>query len=67
MNALKWKGESGSVLSNSLGPHDMEWAHQIPLSMELSKQEYRSGLLFPSLGVFPRDPTQGSKPKIPHR
>ena len=26
-------------------------AHQAPLSMELSRQEYRSGLLFPSPGI----------------
>ena len=28
-------------------------AHQAPLSMEFSRQEYWSGLLFPSLGIFP--------------
>ena len=32
-------------------------AHQAPLSMELSRQEYWSGLSFPSPGIFP---TQGS-------
>ena len=39
-------------------------AQQIPLSMELSSQEYRSGLLFPSLEVFP---TQGSNQGLPQR
>ena len=28
-------------------------AHQAPLSMEFSRQEYRSGLPFPSLGDLP--------------
>ena len=32
-------------------------AHQAPLSMEFSRQEYWSGLLFPTPGIFP---TQGS-------
>ena len=36
-------------------------AHQGPLSMEFSRQEYWSGLPFPSPGVFP---TQGSKPHL---
>ena len=33
-------------------------AHQAPLSMELSRQEYWRGLLCPSPGIIP---TQGSK------
>ena len=37
-------------------------AHQVPLSMEFSRQEYRSGLPFPS----PRDlPSPGIKPRSP--
>ena len=28
-------------------------AHRAPLSMEFSRQESWSGLLFPSLGIFP--------------
>ena len=32
-------------------------AHQVPLSMRFSRQEYQSGLPFPSPGIFP---TQGS-------
>ena len=28
-------------------------AHQVPLTMEFSRQEYQSGLPFPSLGDFP--------------
>ena len=37
-------------------------AHQTPLSMEFSRQEYRSGFPFPSPGNFP-DP--GIKPGSP--
>ena len=38
-------------------------AHQAPVSMEFSRQEYWSGLPCPPPGVFP---TQGSNPGIPH-
>ena len=37
-----------SVMSNSLQPHELYIAHQAPLSMEFSRQEYWSGLIFPS-------------------
>ena len=43
-----------SVVSNYLQPHGTV-AHQGPLSMEFSRQEYWSGLPFPSLGD-PPDP-----------
>ena len=36
---------------------------QAPLSMEFSRQEYWSGLPFPSLGIFL---TQGSNPSLLH-
>ena len=36
-----------SVVSDSLRPHG-PWAHQAPLPMRFSRQEYRSGLPFPS-------------------
>ena len=36
-------------------------AHQAPLPMEFSKQEYWSGLPFSSPGIFP---TQGSNPHL---
>ena len=45
-------------MSESLGPHRLTVACQGPLSMEFSRQEYWSGLPFPSPGVLP-DP--GSK------
>ena len=56
----KWNG-SHSVLSDSLRP---PWtvACQAPLSMEFSRQEYWSGLPFPSAGILP-DP--GIKPGFP--
>ena len=38
-------------------------AHQAPLSMEFSRQEYWSGLPFPPPGIFP---TQGSNPCLLH-
>ena len=37
-------------------------AHQPPLPMELSRQEYWSGLPLPLQGIFP---TRGSKPRSP--
>ena len=59
---------SRSVVSDTLQPH-CSWAaphrtvaHQAPLPMEFSRQEYRSGLPFPSPGDLP-DP--GIKPGSP--
>ena len=40
-------------MPNPLQPHGLYVAHQTPLSMEFSKQEYRSGLPFPILGDLP--------------
>ena len=37
-------------------------AHQAPLSMEFSRQEYRSGLPFPSPGDLPHP---GIEPRFP--
>ena len=42
--------------------HPKDYSHQAPLSMEFSKQEYWSGLLFPSPGDLP-DP--GIEPESP--
>ena len=41
---------SSSVVSNSLQSHGLYVAHQAPLSMEFSRQEYWSGLPFPPPG-----------------
>ena len=38
-------------------------AHQVPVSMEFSRQKYWSGLLFPSLGDLPN---QGLNPGLQH-
>ena len=53
---MKW---SHSVVSESLQLHGC----QAPPSMGFSRQEYWSGLPFPSPGNFP---TQGSNPGLPH-
>ena len=47
----KWKW-SRSVVSNSLRHHGLYIAHQAPLSMGFSGQEYWSGSLFPSPNVI---------------
>ena len=52
---------SCSVMSDSVIPWTV--AYQAPPSMEFSRQEYWSGLLFPSPGIFL---TQGSNPSLPH-
>ena len=44
---------SHSVVFNSLWPHRLYVACQAPLSMEFSRQEYRSGLPFPPPGDLP--------------
>ena len=51
---------SRSVMSDSTTPWTV--AHQFPLSVEFSRQEYCGGLLFPSPGNLP-DP--GIKPRSP--
>ena len=49
---ISWKeSESHSVVSDSVTPRTT--APQAPLSMEFSRQEYWSGLSFPSLGDLP--------------
>ena len=63
----RWKkGKcSRSVVSNSLWSHGLEPGTvtcQFPLSMELFRQEYWSGLPFPSSGELP-DP--GIEPRLP--
>ena len=43
-----WWWWSRSVVSNSLQPREGTVAYQAPLSVRFSRQEYWSGLLFPS-------------------
>ena len=49
-------------MSDTLGPHGLYVAHQAPSSMGFSRQEYWSGLPFPSPEDFP-DP--GTEPRYP--
>ena len=51
---------SRSVVSNSLGPHGLYLPG--PLFMEFSRQEYWSGLLFPTPGDLP---DRGIEPESP--
>ena len=39
-------------------------AHQVPLSMEFSRQEYQSGLSFPSPGDLPNPGTEPGSPTL---
>ena len=57
------KSESCSVVSDSLQP---PWAigHQALLSMEVSRQEYWSGLPFPSPGALPEPGIQPRSPAL---
>ena len=59
-NLRKWK-KCHSVMSDSATPWTI--TYQVPLSMGFSRQEYWSGLPFPS----PRDlPDPGIEPGLPH-
>ena len=60
-NQKEWKW-SLSVVSNSLKPHGLYVAYQVPPSMEFSRQEYWSGLPFPSPGDLPYP---GIEPRSP--
>ena len=51
-----------SVMSNCLQPF-WTMAHQVPLAMEFSKEEYWSGLPFPAPGDLPNP---GIEPGFPH-
>ena len=51
-----------SVLSDSVIPWIV--AHQAPLSMEFFRQEYCSGLAFPSPGDLPHPGTESRSPAL---
>ena len=53
---------SCSVVSDSVTPWTV--AHQAPLSMEFSRQEYWSGLLFPSPGDLPNPGNESMSPAL---
>ena len=55
----KMKSESHKVVSHSFATIDL--SPQAPLSMRFPKQEYWSGLPFPTPGIFS---TQGSNPSL---
>ena len=57
-------GDGGGLVAKSCPTRATPWtvAHQAPLSMEFSRQEYWSGLPFPSPGDLP-DP--GIKSRSP--
>ena len=54
---------SHSVMSNSVTPWTA--ALQAPLSMEFSRQEYWSGLPFPTPGNLPSPGTETASPESP--
>ena len=56
--------ESHSVMSDSLQTHGLYIAHQAPLSMQFSRQEYRSGLPFPSPGYLPDSGIEPGSPTL---
>ena len=49
-------------MSNSATPRTV--AHHAPLSMGFSRQEYRSELLFPSLGDLPDPRIEPKSPEL---
>ena len=55
-----------SVMSDSLLPHGLV-AHQAPLCMELSRQVYWSGLLFPTPGDLPNLGIKTTSPALTGR
>ena len=62
-------GESESeseseVVSDSLRPHGLTVAYQAPLSMGFSRQEYWSGLPFPSPGDLPNPGIEPGSPAL---
>ena len=59
----KWKW-SRSVVSDSLGLHGLYVARQAPPSMEFSRQEYWSGLPFPSPGDLPDPGIEAGSPAL---
>ena len=54
-----------SVMSDSLRPHGLYVPCQVPLSMELSRQEYWSGLPFPTPGGLPNPRIETASPTSP--
>ena len=57
-----WKYVSCSLVSDSVTPWTV--AHQALLSMKFSRQEYRSGLPFPSPGDLPNSGIEHGSPEL---
>ena len=55
---------SGAVVSDSLRPHGLSVAHQAPRFMGFSRQEYWSGLPFPSPGELPHPVIEPRSPAL---
>ena len=62
MKAAKLWRFSRLVMSNSVNPWTV--AHQAPLSIEFSRQEYWSGLPFPSPGDPPKPGIEPMSPTL---
>ena len=56
-----YESENCSVVSSSLQPHE---AHQAPLSIEFSRQEYCSRLPFPSSRDLPNPGIEPGSPAL---
>ena len=62
MSECESESVSHSVKSNSVTPGTV--AHQVPLSMGSSRQEYWSGLPFPSPGDLPNPGIEPGTPIV---
>ena len=66
---MYWDGDLCCVLSCSVQLFVTPWTvtHQAPLSMGFPRQEYCSGLLFPSLGDLPNPGIEPTSPTMAGR
>ena len=62
---LESESEVTSVIYDFLRPHGLYVAYQTPPSMGFSRQEYWSGLLFPSPGDIPNSGIEPRSPALP--
>ena len=65
-HSIFWNGENGEKSLSCVRPFATPWtvAHQAPLSMGFSRQEYWSGLPFPSPGNLPNPGTEPRSPAL---
>ena len=64
LSSLKWRSEMGSCSVVSDPWHAMDLAYQAPLSMGFPRQEYWSGLPFPSPGDLPGPGIEARSPAL---